>query len=381
MNSAEPSHFSVSGPYIHLPVGRYTAQFRIMSFGISPISCGHVDVCRDCGDTIVIEKEFSPLGLKAKSGLIELDFEVNTPGEYEFRIADYGRTKIKILGRYLKAYDDCLRIAASPQSSVVFDEFFMKAYDRYQHMALFGAKVLNISDKLVLNMNGVNMHLQNMEDFQIVDEVHVLNTYNFRTPNRCCVIDIGMNVGISTLYFARREHVERVYSFEPFEAPYQRALENISLNPDIAGKVHPHNFGLAGQNATKTVAYNENTTIGTSIHGNDGENSTTIEIKRASEALREIIDKSKADGLAIVIKMDCEGSEFEIFDDLSATRILADIHILMIEWHKWWAADKTDETLIKHLQDFGFAVFNMTQLHDQFAGMIYASKKVNGETK
>ena len=366
----------VYGPYIPLPVGKYTAQFQILSFGISPLAAGRVDVCCDLGKTIVAQKEFSPLSLKAKSGLVELDFEVQTPGEFEFRVADYRRTDIRSLRRTLKAHEDYFGIAASPKTPVVFDEFFMEASARFHHMAQFGAKVLNIDDKLVLTMNGVNMHVQNMEDFQIVDEIHVLSTYNFRTPERCCVIDIGMNVGFSSLYFAHRELVEQVHSFEPFAAPYRRALQNISLNPDIAGKIRPHNFGLAGKAETKTVGYNENTTIGTSIHGNGGEDSTTIVIKQASEVLRDIFETAKAHGQAIVIKMDCEGSEFGIFDDLAASGLLADVHIFMIEWHKWWSAEKTDETLIQHLQDFGFAVFNTTQLHDPFAGMIYAAKGV-----
>lgn len=367
-------YFVVYGPYIPLPVGKYTAQFQIMSFGISKVVAGKVDVCCNLGQTIVASREFSPLDLKAASGLLELDFEVQTPGEFELRVEDFRTTELKTLRRSLKAHRDPFGIAAAPRIPVVFDEFFLEAHARFYHMAQFGAKVLNIGEKLVLTMNGVNMHIQNMEDFQIVDEVHVLNTYNFRTPSRCCVIDIGMNVGFSSLYFARRDNVEQVHSFEPFTAPYQRALENISLNPDIAGKIHPHNFGLAGQNATMTVAYNEDTTIGTSIHGNGGENSATIEIKRASEVLRSIIDDAKDAGLAVVIKMDCEGSEFEIFEDLATSGLLADVHIFMIEWHKWWSAQKTDETLIKHLQDFAFDVFNKTQLHDPFAGMIYAAK-------
>ena len=376
MNIAESTGnaFMIYGPYIPLQPGKYTAQFRIKSFGISPISVGHVDVCCDVGQTIVAQREFSPLGLKAKSGLIELDFEVSSPGEYEFRVANYGRTELSVGERRLKADKDYLGVAASPETSIVFDEFFLNASGRYHHMVKFGAKVSNIGDKLVLTMNGVHMHVQNMEDFQIVDELNVLNTYHFRTSERCCVIDIGMNVGLSSLYFARREQVQQVHAFEPFAAPYGRALQNISLNPDIAGKLHPHHFGLSRENSTRTVAYNENTTIGTSIHGNGGENATTIQIRRASDVLRDTFSAARADGQAIVVKMDCEGSEFAIFEDLAASGLMADVHIFMIEWHKWWSTEKTDETLIKHLGDFGFAVFNTTQLHDPFAGMIYAAK-------
>lgn len=371
--SAAASH-AVFGPYISLPAGKYTARFRLSSFSSSTASCGYVDVCRDFGQTILAREEFSPLGIKAKAGIFELSFEVNVAGEYEFRVADYGGDHFSFESRSLKMDRDYLSVTGSDEESLVVDEFFLKTSARFHHMVKYGARLSNAGDKLVMTMNGIKMHLQNQEDFQIVDEVHVLNTYNFRTSERCCVIDIGMNVGLSTLYFAGRDRVEQVHSFEPFEAPYRRALKNIELNPELARKIKTYNFGLAADTVTKTVAYDEATTIGTSIHGNGGAVSTTINLRNASGALTEIIKSAKAAGQVVVIKMDCEGSEFEIFDDLVSTNLLSDVHIFMIEWHKWWSAEKTDETLIKHLIKSGFAVFNTTQLHDPFAGMIYAAK-------
>jgi len=368
------SGFPLFGPYIDLPAGSYIARFCLDADGMSPITCGHVDVCRDFGETILTQAGFSPLSLKTNSGIIELGFEVDTPGSYEFRVASNGRSEFRIGERSLKAENDYFGVTGSRNNPVVFDEFFFQTSSQFLHMVKYGGRLSNFESKLVLTMNGIRMHLKNVEDFQIIDEVHILNTYNFKLHKRCCVIDIGMNVGFSTLYFARRDAVEQVHSFEPFGAPYLRAMENIALNPEISDKITTHNFGLSAETATNTVMYDDSTTIGASIRGNGGARGTTISLQTASGVLTDIIYSAKAAGQAVVVKMDCEGSEFAILDDLASSGLLPQINIIMIEWHKWWSPDKTDETLIDHLLQSGFSVFNTTQLHDPFAGMIYAAK-------
>ena len=45
-----------------------------------------------------------------------------------------------------------------------------------------------------------------------------------------CVIDIGANIGIFSLYAAKRAYKGKVYSYEPFNPHYNRFVKNISLN-------------------------------------------------------------------------------------------------------------------------------------------------------
>ena len=96
-------------------------------------------------------------------------------------------------------------------------------------------------------------------------------------------------MGFASLYFAGLENVTKVHSFEPFRAPYRRALQNFALTPRILGKIIPYNVGLAPATETKSVGYDATFTIGTSIQGNGGANSTTISVVNASEAFSGII--------------------------------------------------------------------------------------------
>ena len=81
------------------------------------------------------------------------------------------------------------------------------------------------------------------------------------------VIDIGMNVGIASLFFATLPHVEKVYAFEPFKAPYLRAMDNFKLNPALSAKIQAYNFGLSNKFEELDVLAEELRTIGTSVRG------------------------------------------------------------------------------------------------------------------
>ncbi|MGT2443069.1 FkbM family methyltransferase [Ensifer adhaerens] len=369
--------YAIYGPYIDLPAGKYAVQFRLAADGISPISCGHVDVCRDGGQTVIAKRKFSPLSIRTNSGVIEVPFETDAPGSYEFRVVTTGKSEFQIGDRSLKMDRDYFGTSETANRPVIVDEFFLKAAPHFRHLSTYGGALSVSQGKPVMSFNGLKMLVENEEDFQVLAEVHVFNEYNFETSDRCCVIDIGMNVGFASLYFAGLENVTMVHSFEPFEAPYRRAIENIALNPHVAAKITPHNMGLAAATETKSVGYDAAFTISTSVQGNGGSNSTNISLANATEALSGIIDRAKTRGEAVVIKMDCEGSEFEIFEDLAASGLLSEVNILMVEWHKWWSKEKSDRDLIKLMVERGFTTFNKTHLSNPNAGMIYAAKSRN----
>jgi hypothetical protein len=68
------------------------------------------------------------------------------------------------------------------------------------------------------------------------------------------------------------------------------------------------------------------------------------------------------------LKIDCEGAEYEIIQKLSDTNLLADIDILLIEWHDK-GAKMLEDILIAN--DFRIISRHLTSI----TGMIYAFKK------
>ena len=55
------------------------------------------------------------------------------------------------------------------------------------------------------------------------------------------VIDIGANIGMVSLYLAKRYPFLKIYSFEPFKASYESFIENIKINNIPKGTINPFN--------------------------------------------------------------------------------------------------------------------------------------------
>lgn len=82
-----------------------------------------------------------------------------------------------------------------------------------------------------------------------------------------------------------------------------------------------------------------------------------IEVKKASDIFAPIINQYSM--YNIVLKMDCEGEEYNILEELSQSRLLEKIKFIMLEWHyrgnkvilemlkraefSWWCSYKDDD--------------------------------------
>ena len=66
--------------------------------------------------------------------------------------------------------------------------------------------------------------------------------------------------------------------------------------------------------------------------------------------------------------MDCEGAEYEVLEDLSATGTLKNVDLIMIEWH-----DKGAQIIEELLINSGFNFFARDL--GSISGLIYAYKK------
>ena len=99
-----------------------------------------------------------------------------------------------------------------------------------------------------------------------------------------------------------------------------------------------------------------------------GSGGEVAEIRDVCDVLREIM-KENNDTNQIMIKMDCEGGEFEILERLSEQKeLLQKINVLAIEWHF-----KGPEKLINILKQSAFKILETHRIDDT-VGMIYAFK-------
>ena len=246
--------------------------------------------------------------------------------------------------------------------------FVQNIAQKYQDL-----QITDYKEGVLMAFNGLKIYVESYEELFILDEVFVQNDYNFLSNQKVVVIDIGANIGTSCLFFSKIDNVEKIYAFEPVPQTFQQALINFELNKEISKVVQFNNYGLGKNDREEVFLFDKNVKGNTGVRGQMStsfnlENviETKVKIKNASEQIKFIL---AANPLAkIVLKMDCEGGEYEIFESLTESGMIAKIDYLMMEWHDK-GADLFEEILIKN----GFICFSKRLAFN--SGMIYAVKK------
>ncbi len=282
------------------------------------------------------------------------------------------KEEYEIEGEYINFKSLNLRIALSESTSILEGYENALELSRMEGASFF----VDAQNKLNFQINGLKFKINDKEELFILTEVFVEGSYNLIVPTekKITLIDIGMNVGITTLFYASKLNVERVFSFEPFVPTFNMALDNFKLNELYAAKVEKNNFGLSKEDSNMTVTYS------TQDKGRMGVNGFPKESNRNAEDLSKqqiILKSASAEFLRIkqslndhfvVCKIDCEGAEYEIIDSLHETSQLSLPDVYFIEWHY-----KSPATIISMLTEHRYTVINTT-FRSMNSGMIYAIK-------
>jgi FkbM family methyltransferase len=234
-------------------------------------------------------------------------------------------------------------------------------------------QIENHRDGFIVSFSGVKIYVESAEEFFIINEVFIENDYNFKSLSSAVVIDIGANIGISSLFFSQLSNVEKIYAFEPVEDTFAQAQYNFTLNSNLS-KVHSlQNFGLGKNDRDEVFMFNKFIKGNTGVRGklsSSYANSThvvekNVKIRDASKVFSEILDENARK--QIIVKMDCEGAEYEIFESLQKSQLISQIDVFMIEWH-----DHGAEAIESKLIDAGFSFFSRRLAIN--SGMLYAIK-------
>jgi FkbM family methyltransferase len=235
-------------------------------------------------------------------------------------------------------------------------------------------KKVQIKDEkkgVYFSFDGIVIYIESFEEFFILNEIFYLNEYNFYTYDKVTVIDVGTNIGIASLFFSKLNNVDKIYAYEPVEQTYNQATLNFKNNFNKV--VEFNNFGLGNSDRNEVFYFNKNVKGNTGIRGelSTSFNSNLVEkvdvkIKNVSNEFKKIFDENL--NSKVVLKMDCEGGEYEIFEDLDKNNLINKFELIILEWH-----DKGANLLEEILKKNGFDFFSQTLTIN--AGMIYAKKR------
>lgn len=133
------------------------------------------------------------------------------------------------------------------------------------------------------------------------------------------VLDIGGYVGDTAIYFAAKG-ANRVIMYEAFPYSYKIAKKNISQN-NLSDIVEVNNCALGGMNSFITIDPNY-------INDNESKVVTFPDgIKIPVITLKDIVEKYNITDCSL--KMNCEGCEYEVFDntDIETFRKFSEIYM------------------------------------------------------
>lgn len=251
-------------------------------------------------------------------------------------------------------------------------EFLLDGFSHLVNLCEKGGFRFSINENRVLaERENLKVEVQTAEELFILSEIFLEHEYRFSRPGRSVVIDVGMNVGFASLYFAARPDVEHVYGFEPFAPTVAQCRHNLSLNPGLSNKITTNAFGLGAEQRSVEVDYDFDNKGQVGIHGIKLINSkigVPQKERIAIQPVRPEIEKIavRHPGMGLVCKVDCEGAEYELFSAFAEAGFPEPVKMILMEWH-----EQGPEDLIAVCKGAGFSVV-CTANAAKNVGMIYA---------
>jgi FkbM family methyltransferase len=198
--------------------------------------------------------------------------------------------------------------------------------------------------------NGMKLTLRGgTSDTRVVLENIIWDIYCYDHPlasdRPITIIDIGGHIGTFSIPMAKKYPNSNIYVFEPFKENFDILSKNISQNG--LEHIHPEMKAISGKKGTVSLNVSSTNTGGHSILY-ETVNSIPVE----TITLADVFESNQI-GNCDLLKMDCEGAEYEIFFTLP-DKYFERISLIVMEYHN--TLEKTYADLRKLLEMKGFIV-------------------------
>ena len=178
--------------------------------------------------------------------------------------------------------------------------------------------------------------LENWQDSVSVKEIFIENEYDSLKVKDKIVIDVGANVGDTSILFSRLG-AKKVIALEPQLKFFNRCKRNIEIN-NLEEKIQLFNAGLDDKQGFFIIDENED-----SKHFSFKNTKKGIKIPKM--ILEDIIPNEKN----LILKLDCELCEYNIILN-TEKQILQKFEMILIEFHDG------NKNLIEKLSSIGFEI-------------------------
>ena len=180
-------------------------------------------------------------------------------------------------------------------------------------------------------------------------EIFLKNDYYFNAENdNPYIIDCGSNIGMSVLYFKMLYPKSRISAFEPWEEAFICLEKNVKNN-NLLNSVTVHKAALSNSKGTVDF-YCDPDNLGSLTMSTKQERmpkqKRSVEAMILSEHINEEVD---------FLKIDIEGAELEVIEELSNAGKLRHVKQMAIEYHHH-VMNESDvfSRMLRVLEDAGF---------------------------
>jgi FkbM family methyltransferase len=203
-----------------------------------------------------------------------------------------------------------------------------------------------VPDRPYAFRNGARLQIGRGLDHAPIIEVFLREEYG-AIPDGAAILDVGANIGTFTIYAATSARDVRICAYEPMPDFHAQLERNVRIN-GLDGAVRCFNCAVAADTGPRKLFVDSETFwFPTLVAPQDAARGTGVEVPCAT--LLDILDAS---GFAQVdlLKLDCEGAEYEILYN-AAEACFARIREIRMEYHNLPAERRNVTALMAFLRE------------------------------
>ena len=225
-----------------------------------------------------------------------------------------------------------------------------------------------INDKFVIFKTKTGLRIKirvRSTDLMALTNVWMINEYDiedFEINTNDTVIDIGAHIGLFSLLVSQLCKTGKILSFEPVSENFDLLVSNLKLNR--IENILPFNMAVSKNSGRLDLFLNNDQ----SAHSIFSKSSESINVE--STSLQKIFEEHKISSCKL-LKLDCEGAEYEIIDSLPS-EYLDKIQNMVIEYHLADTKPELVKSLILKIKNAGFKI--KTRPHHNDMGFLIARK-------
>jgi len=200
-----------------------------------------------------------------------------------------------------------------------------------------------------------------------LDEFYDLSFIKKNIDQSSIVFDIGANAGYFTIFITEKISPKEIHCFEPF--PNNFKLLGTNIDSRYQHQIFLNNLAVAGPHVKSVdLHYNENNAFSPTASMFKGIDTVNSTITVSAIDLEEYCQGHQIQKIDL-LKMDCEGAEYDIFYNLPDS-FFSKIKSIYMETHNLDTDQNNTDALVRHFKQLGYKT--VVKPIDDHASMVWA---------